>query len=174
MITAEELEKLNELKEKGIITEEEFNLKREEFLNDTADVSETSSSGFSLWGILVVLSGLLTFCSIISGGNSDKICGKYNTFYGGAFSGGWITTFDGFTIYIEFPNEYINKEWSKYDKQNICISGNAVRTPQQGNQPNINEMPNYYLASMYLAELKERNSQLPKLKMQMSRFEDDF
>jgi len=27
MITAEELEKLNELKEKGIITEEEFNLK---------------------------------------------------------------------------------------------------------------------------------------------------
>ena len=141
MITAEELEKLNELKEKGIITEirkfkqlldegiiteEEFNLKWEEFLNDTADVSETSSSGFSLWGILVVLSGLLTFCSIISGGNSDKICGKYNTFYGGAF-----------TIYIEFPNEYINKEWSKYDKQNICISGNAVRTPQQGNQPDV-------------------------------------
>lgn len=140
MITAEELEKLNELKEKGIITEEEFNLKREEFLNDTTDVSETSSSGFSLWGIIVVLSGFLTFCSIISGGNSDKgsgICGKYNTFYGGAFSGGWITTFDGFTIYIEFPNEYINKEWSKYDKQNICISGNTVRTPQQGNQPDV-------------------------------------
>lgn len=34
MITAEELEKLNELKEKGVITEEEFNQKREEFLND--------------------------------------------------------------------------------------------------------------------------------------------
>ena len=34
MITAEELEKLFELKEKGVITEEEFNKKRDEYLSD--------------------------------------------------------------------------------------------------------------------------------------------
>lgn len=87
------------------------------------------------------------YSCISTGGNSNNgsgICGKYNTFYGGAFSGGWITTFDGFTIYIEFPNEYIDKEWSKYDKQNICISGNIVRTPQQGNQPDVYTIYNPY------------------------------
>ena len=34
--------------------------------------------------------------------------------------------------------------------------------------------PNYYLTTLYANELKERNSQLPKLKMQMERFNDDF
>lgn len=38
----------------------------------------------------------------------------------------------------------------------------------------MNDMPKYYLTSLYLAELKKRNSQLPKLKIQMSRFNDDF
>lgn len=40
MITAEELEKLAELKEKGIITEEDFNAKRDEFLNKKASKSQ--------------------------------------------------------------------------------------------------------------------------------------
>ena len=35
-------------------------------------------------------------------------------------------------------------------------------------------LANYYLTSLYLAELKERNAQISKLKMQMSRFNDDF
>ncbi len=38
----------------------------------------------------------------------------------------------------------------------------------------IDEGPDYYLTSLYLTELKERNAQLPKLKLQMSRFNDDF
>ena len=38
----------------------------------------------------------------------------------------------------------------------------------------IDDVPNYYLTSLYLAELKERNAQISKLKMQMSRFNDDF
>lgn len=126
MITAEELEKLNELKEKGIITEEEFNLKREEFLNDTADVSETSSSGFSLWGILVVLSGLLTFCSIISGGNSDKICGLFSGDKYRPSTLAFLFTPNG-DIEIEFPNPDTGWEWSKYDQQRICISGDITK-----------------------------------------------
>ena len=38
----------------------------------------------------------------------------------------------------------------------------------------IYDVTNYYLTSLYLAELKERNAQISKLKMQMSRFNDDF
>lgn len=49
MITAEELEKLAELKEKGIITEEEFNAKRDEFLNqNTASTSKQKLSNINL------------------------------------------------------------------------------------------------------------------------------
>lgn len=32
----------------------------------------------------------------------------------------------------------------------------------------------YYITTLYLTELKERNAQFPKLKMQMNRFNDDF
>ena len=52
----------------------------------------------------------------------------------------------------------------KIDKKNITDSVQA----------SIDDVPNYYLTSLYLAELKERNAQLPKLKLQMSRFNDDF
>lgn len=38
----------------------------------------------------------------------------------------------------------------------------------------IDDVPNYYLTTQYLAELKERNSHLLKLNIQMSRFNDDF
>ena len=52
----------------------------------------------------------------------------------------------------------------KIDKKNITDSPQAT----------IDDVPNYYLTTLYLAELKERNAQLPKLKLQMSRFNDDF
>lgn len=52
----------------------------------------------------------------------------------------------------------------KIEKKNVSENMHAT----------IDDVPNYYLTSLYLAELKERNSQLPKLKMQMSRFNDDF
>ncbi|GAE21534.1 DUF6340 family protein [Bacteroides pyogenes] len=39
---------------------------------------------------------------------------------------------------------------------------------------NIEKVPHYYQTTVYLFKLKERNRQLPKLKMQMSRFNDDF
>ncbi|GAE16951.1 DUF6340 family protein [Bacteroides pyogenes] len=39
---------------------------------------------------------------------------------------------------------------------------------------NIEKVPHYYQTTIYLFKLKERNKQLPKLKMQMSRFNDDF
>lgn len=52
----------------------------------------------------------------------------------------------------------------KIEKKNIT----------ENSLPTIDDVPNFYLTSLYLAELKERNAQLPKLKMQMSRFSDDF
>ena len=42
------------------------------------------------------------------------------------------------------------------------------------NKINTDEAPNYFYISLYLTELKERNAQLSKLKLQMSRFNDDF
>lgn len=41
-------------------------------------------------------------------------------------------------------------------------------------QATIASAPNYYLTALYVAELKERKAQLPKLNVQMKRFEDDF
>jgi predicted HTH domain antitoxin len=38
----------------------------------------------------------------------------------------------------------------------------------------IDDVPNYVLISQYVADLKERNAQLPKVKLQMSRFNNDF
>jgi len=65
MITAEELEKLAELKDKGIITEEEFNVKRDEFLKqnfgpankfgDTNALSDAKS--FLIKGINLLIKG---------------------------------------------------------------------------------------------------------------------
>ena len=76
-------------------------------------------------------------------------------------------------VYYEMKDSLAKaEEWAekaqqlakKIDKKNITDSVQAT----------INDVPNYYLTSMYLAELKERNAQLPKLKLQMSRFNDDF
>ena len=46
--------------------------------------------------------------------------------------------------------------------------------PENAAYATIDDIPNYYLTTLYANELKERNSQLPKLKMQMERFNDDF
>lgn len=43
-----------------------------------------------------------------------------------------------------------------------------------GTRLDIKRIPNYYHTTLYVSELKERNSQLSKLKVQMSRFNDDF
>ncbi len=76
-------------------------------------------------------------------------------------------------VYYEMKDSLAKaEEWAekaqqlakKIDKKNITDSVQA----------SIHDVPNYYLTSLYLAELKERNAQLPKLKLQMSRFNDDF
>ncbi|MDR0940542.1 MAG: DUF6340 family protein [Mediterranea sp.] len=38
----------------------------------------------------------------------------------------------------------------------------------------VEDVPNLYLISQYIAELKQRNIEWPKIKLQMSRFDDDF
>lgn len=56
MITLEELEKLAKLKDKGIITEEEFSAKKEEFLkqsnDNNTDTDEASSSSSGIIGMI--------------------------------------------------------------------------------------------------------------------------
>lgn len=61
MITAEELEKLAELKDKGIITEDEFNAKRDEFLNQ--DINNQYNK--KLNSIKFLSKKYLIFCFII-------------------------------------------------------------------------------------------------------------
>ncbi|EJX00368.1 hypothetical protein EVA_11529 [gut metagenome] len=41
-------------------------------------------------------------------------------------------------------------------------------------QATFEEVPYYYITNNYLAELKKRNKDLPKLKVQMNRFKEDF
>lgn len=76
-------------------------------------------------------------------------------------------------VYYEMTDSLAKaEEWAvkaqqlalKIEKKHITDTARAT----------IEDVPNYYLTSLYVAELKERNSQLPKLNMQMSRFNDDF
>lgn len=123
MITAEELKKLNDLKEKGVITEEEFNQKREEYLNNSTDISEVSSSGINPWIIFIGVFILLTSLSnMITGNNPNQICGVY---WGDRYRPSTLAFLDD--IEIEFSNSDIGWEWSKYDQQKICISGNVIK-----------------------------------------------
>lgn len=98
----------------------------------------------------------------------------------------WLQAFEGtknekkkmraafnIAVYYEMTDSLAKaEEWAvkaqqyakKMEKKNVAINPRA----------SVDDVPNYYLISLYLAELKERNSQLPKLNMQMSRFNDDF
>ena len=141
MITAEELEKLAELKDKGIITEEEFNAKREEFLGQSNNINsnkkkddeenDDTSSGSNIggWivGILAII-GLLSHCSGGSEGNSNNgICGVYS-----GFGGGDITLDNGGLVQFNFPTKKVKEDWDKYIGQKICISGNIYKDERYG------------------------------------------
>ncbi|WP_294471043.1 DUF6340 family protein [uncultured Bacteroides sp.] len=98
----------------------------------------------------------------------------------------WLQAFEGaksdkkkmqaalnIAVYYEMTDSLAKaEEWAvkaqqlakKTEKKNVTINPQA----------SIDDVPNYYLISLYVAELKQRNSQLPKLNMQMSRFNDDF
>lgn len=77
-------------------------------------------------------------------------------------------------VYYEMKDSLLlAEEWAGKAQKlaaEIDKKDTATNTPRSI----INDMPNYYLTSLYLVELKERNSQLPKLEMQMKRFKDDF
>ena len=98
MITAEELEKLAELKNKGIITEDEFNAKREEFLGQSSirkktkksnqktdeDKEENNTSHSSIVGCIlgiIAIIGSISYCSSDNSNNtnvSSGVCTNYN------------------------------------------------------------------------------------------------
>lgn len=76
-------------------------------------------------------------------------------------------------VYYEMTDSLAKaEEWAviaqqlakKKEKKDVTIKSQAT----------IDDAPNYYLISLYVVELKERNSRLPKLNLQMSRFNDDF
>ncbi len=142
MITAEELEKLAELKEKGIITEDEFNAKRDEFLGQSSNKNsntiiddeaenEDTSSGSNIVGWIVgvlAIVGLLSYCSGGSGGSSNNgICGVYS-----GFGGGDITLDNGGLVQFNFPTKKVKEDWDKYIGQKICISGNIYKDERYG------------------------------------------
>lgn len=76
-------------------------------------------------------------------------------------------------VYYEMKDSLVQaEEWAlkaqefakKIDKKHV--EGKSEAT--------IEDVPNYYLTTVYANELKERKTQLPKLNIQMSRFNDDF
>ena len=70
MSTAEELEKLAKLKDKGIITEDEFNAKRNEMLSaDDQIVTENNQKGDSYLSIIVLILSIIAAGLIYKGGH---------------------------------------------------------------------------------------------------------
>lgn len=65
------------------------------------------------------------------------------------------------------------EEWAVKAQEFAKQIDKVDKAPAEG-PVNINNIPNFYLTTLYVGELKERNSLLPKLNMQMSRFNDDF
>lgn len=151
MITAEELEKLAELKDRGIITEDEFNAKRDEFLGQSSNKNsntiiddeaenEDTSSGSNIVGwivgvLIVVLSSYYLSDGSSSSGNSGAICGNYARASASDWTG---LLYDHFgatgkeSVTLKFPTYEVAKKWDKYDRQRICVDGN-IREESSGN-----------------------------------------
>lgn len=78
-------------------------------------------------------------------------------------------------VYYELKDSLdLAEEWITI-AQNIAKKIDKINTDTTNKLYfNIEKVPHYYQTTVYLFKLKERNRQLPKLKMQMNRFNDDF
>ena len=76
-------------------------------------------------------------------------------------------------VYYEMKDSLAKAEkWATTAQQHARKT--ELKKNTGNNKINTDEAPNYFYISLYLTELKERNAQLSKLKLQMSRFNDDF
>ena len=76
-------------------------------------------------------------------------------------------------VYYEMKDSLAKaEEWATTAQQHARKT--ELKKNADNNKINTDEAPNYFYISLYLTELKERNAQLSKLKLQMSRFNDDF
>lgn len=77
-------------------------------------------------------------------------------------------------LYYEMTDSLAQAEEWAVKAQTFAKQIDKVNEAPADGPLHLNNIPNYYLTTLYVNELKERNSQLPKLNMQMSRFNDDF
>lgn len=77
-------------------------------------------------------------------------------------------------VYYEMKDSLAKAEEWAVKAQQLAQKVDKKNIPENAAYATIDDVPNYYLTTLYANELKERNSQLPKLKMQMERFNDDF
>ena len=77
-------------------------------------------------------------------------------------------------VYYEMKDSLAKAEEWAVKAQQLAQKVDKKNIPENAAYATIDDIPNYYLTTLYANELKERNSQLPKLKMQMERFNDDF
>lgn len=77
-------------------------------------------------------------------------------------------------LHYEMADSLVKAEEWAVKAQTLAKQIDKVdKAPAEG-PIHLNNIPNFYLTTLYVNELKERNTQLPKLNMQMSRFNDDF
>lgn len=76
------------------------------------------------------------------------------------------------TLYYEMNDQL--EEAEKWAMQAQALAQKVDKVNLQDALVDISEIPNYYLATLYLNELKERTAGMAKLEGQMSRFNDDF
>ncbi|MDR0891609.1 MAG: DUF6340 family protein [Mediterranea sp.] len=76
-------------------------------------------------------------------------------------------------VYYEMKDSLTTaEEWAaKAQQLALKVEGKHI---DKATATRIDDVPNYLLISQYVADLKERNAQLPKVKLQMSRFNNDF
>lgn len=120
----EKLKKCNELKEKEVTSEENFNQKREKYLSDISDSSTTNNSGNGFQNILLIIFFWILISGIVTSNNSNKICGLFSGDRYRPSTLAFLFTPNG-AIEIEFPNPDIGWKWSKYNNQKICINGDV-------------------------------------------------
>ena len=77
-------------------------------------------------------------------------------------------------LYYEVTDSIAKAEEWAMKAQKFAKKVDKVDKYQTDNIININDIPHYYLTTLYVNELKERNNKLSVLNIQMSRFNDDF
>lgn len=77
-------------------------------------------------------------------------------------------------LYHEMTDSLAQAEEWAIKAQQFAKKVDKIDEQPSNGKIDLSNIPNYYFTTLYVNELKERNSQLAKLNMQMSRFNDDF